>query len=202
MTELNWTDRANLTNCPVSLWEKLESIFFLIVTEDVYPVGNDEKRFGYWGRQFLRWSPMITTFCYSSSHVIPSSEFELGWRTPFYNRSDGNSFLKLGDRPWLVLLNFCQSLRSLIQEEASSASCCSFMEGSQSERQRLAENYRSDFGRGSSWPVKPSEGTADPALGLTGPLETLKREAASWWHLELWLTEQWHKNVPGCWVWG
>ena len=131
--------------------EAREYFFFLIVTEDVYPVGNDEKRFGYWGRQSLRWSPMITTFCYSSSHVIPSSEYELGWCTPFYNRSDGNSFLKLGDRPWLVLLNFCQSLRSLIQEEASSASCGTFMEGSQSERQRLAENYKSDFGRGSSW---------------------------------------------------
>lgn len=63
----------------------------------------------------------------------------------------------------------------------------------QSERPRLAEDYRSEFGRGSSCPVKPSEGTADPALSLTGPPETLKPEAASWWHLELWLMEQWHK---------
>ena len=91
-TKLNWTDRANFTNCPVSLWENWESNFFLIVTEDMYPIGNDGKRLGYWGRQSLRWSPMITAFCYSSSHVIPSPEHELDWLTAFCNRSDGNSF--------------------------------------------------------------------------------------------------------------
>ena len=156
----------------------------------MYPVGNDEKRFGYWGRQSLRWSPMITAFCSSSSHVIPSSEYELGWPTPFYNRSDGNSFLKLGNRPWLVFLNFCQSLRSLIQEVAS---FCIMRQLRERFRVRDQGLLRSEFGRGSSCPVKPSEGTADPALSLTGPPETLKPEAASWWHLELWLMEQWHK---------
>lgn len=85
----------------------------------MYPIGDDGKRLGYWGRRSLRWSPVITAFCYSSCHVTPSPEHELDWLTAFYNRSDGDSFLRLEDRLWLVLLNLCQSLRSLTQGEAS-----------------------------------------------------------------------------------
>ena len=167
----------------------------------MYPVGNDEKRFGYWGRQSLRWSPMITAFCSSSSHVIPSSEYELGWPTPFYNRSDGNSFLKLGNRPWLVFLNFCQSLRSLIQEEASFCIMRQLHERFRVRDQGLLRTTGVSLEEDlpAQWNLQRGQQTL-----LWAWLDLLRhwnrrQPADGIWNYDSWNSDI---NVSSCWVWG
>lgn len=158
----------------------------------MYPVGNDEKRLGYWGKKTLRWPPMIAAFWYSNSCVISSFEYGLDWLTRFYNRSDGTLFLRLGERLWLLSCSVSVTVSDhSLKGRPAPTSCGSFMVSPHGESPKLAKNYISEFRSGSSWPAKPSDGTAAPALSLNRPHEKLEPEAPRWWYLDFWLMEWW-----------